>query len=108
MTTPQDLRASLEQKLGNLLGRSQRMEDRLRHADGSFPDDWEDRVTVLQGDEVLEALDAETRAEIQQIQGALQRLRDGTYGVCLVCGDPIAPGRLHAIPVTTTCADCAS
>ena len=37
---------------------------------------------------------------------ALDRLRDGEYGLCLECGEPIAPARLHAIPEVTTCVRC--
>ena len=31
---------------------------------------------------------------------------DGTYGVCDVCGTPIAPARLEALPWATRCIDC--
>ena len=37
---------------------------------------------------------------------ALDRLHAGDYGVCQVCGNQIAPGRLRAIPEVTTCVIC--
>jgi DnaK suppressor protein len=37
---------------------------------------------------------------------ALERLRSGDYGLCEVCGEPIAPARLRAIPEVTTCVGC--
>ena len=37
---------------------------------------------------------------------ALERLRSGDYGLCQVCGEPIAPKRLQAIPEVTTCVAC--
>lgn len=37
---------------------------------------------------------------------ALERLRSGDYGLCEVCGEPIAPARLRAIPEVTTCVAC--
>jgi DnaK suppressor protein len=37
---------------------------------------------------------------------ALQRLRDGEYGLCEECGEPIAPARLRAMPEVTTCVRC--
>lgn len=43
---------------------------------------------------------------IRKIHQALRRLEDGTYGICEDCGEPIAPARLLARPVTTLCADC--
>jgi DnaK suppressor protein len=37
---------------------------------------------------------------------ALQRLREGEYGTCEECGEPIAPARLRAMPEVTTCVRC--
>lgn len=44
--------------------------------------------------------------EIQQIEGALRRLADGSYGRCLACGDAIAVPRLQASPAVARCYDC--
>ena len=38
---------------------------------------------------------------------ALQRLQDGTYGICTECGKRIELARLEALPDATTCIDCA-
>ncbi len=37
---------------------------------------------------------------------ALQRLREGEYGICEECGEAIAPARLKAMPEVTTCVRC--
>ncbi|MBI2152929.1 MAG: TraR/DksA C4-type zinc finger protein [Candidatus Rokubacteria bacterium] len=37
---------------------------------------------------------------------ALERLREGEYGTCEECGEPIAPARLKAMPEVTTCVRC--
>ena len=37
---------------------------------------------------------------------ALERLRDGEYGLCEECGEPIAPARLRAMPEVATCVRC--
>ena len=37
---------------------------------------------------------------------ALDRLREGEYGTCEECGEPIAPARLKAMPEVTTCVRC--
>ena len=50
----------------------------------------------------------EARQRLGQIDAALARLADGSYGRCAVCGGPIAPDRLAVRPVTTTCIGCAS
>jgi DnaK suppressor protein len=46
------------------------------------------------------------RAKIKSIEDALQRLNDGTYGICESCGIEIAEERLEALPFTRLCRDC--
>ena len=48
------------------------------------------------------------RQRAQRLAGALERLRDGLYGVCEECDGPIAPARLAALPEVTTCVLCQS
>ena len=43
---------------------------------------------------------------LDQIDQALVRLQDGTYGWCEVCGSPIAAERLEAVPYTARCLAC--
>jgi DnaK suppressor protein len=38
---------------------------------------------------------------------ALEKLEDGTYGVCDACGEPIAPARLRFAPESVLCIACA-
>ena len=46
--------------------------------------------------------------EIRQIQGALKRIAEGTYGVCVQCGADIDPKRLKALPIANRCISCAA
>jgi DnaK suppressor protein len=48
------------------------------------------------------------RKLINKINEALERIEDGTYGVCEGCGEDISIPRLKARPVTTLCIDCKS
>jgi RNA polymerase-binding transcription factor len=48
---------------------------------------------------------AEGRRE-REIVEALQRIYDGTYGVCENCGNPIARARLEAVPYVRLCVSC--
>lgn len=52
-----------------------------------------------------QALAANLRDQIVEIEGALERLDGGTYGVCEVCAKPIAEARLEAMPTTRYCID---
>jgi DnaK suppressor protein len=44
--------------------------------------------------------------ELSQIERALARLKQGTYGVCEGCQNKIPVGRLNALPYTTLCIKC--
>ena len=48
------------------------------------------------------ALAAQARARVTEIDAALARLADGSYGTCEVCGLPIEPERLEARPTART------
>ena len=47
----------------------------------------------------------QVQAELADVEHALQRLDDGTYGTCEACGKPIDDGRLEAIPAARFCLD---
>jgi DnaK suppressor protein len=46
------------------------------------------------------------RKLIMKVKEALDRIDNGTFGVCESCGRPISEKRLMARPVTTQCIDC--
>lgn len=46
------------------------------------------------------------REKLQAIQDALERIEQGTYGVCESCDSEIAEGRLMALPFTRLCVSC--
>jgi DnaK suppressor protein len=52
------------------------------------------------------ALLAIEQDQLHQIEAALARIEDGTYGICLECGEAIPPERLEIIPYATTCVRC--
>ena len=49
------------------------------------------------------ALLKQSSAGLDQVDAALARIADGTYGTCAVCGEAIAEGRLEARPWTPFC-----
>ena len=46
------------------------------------------------------------RQRLAEVDAALQRIRDGTYGRCEVCGMPIQRARLEALPTARTRVEC--
>ena len=57
-------------------------------------------------DEMASQLAELDSRELTQIERALTRLKQGTYGLCESCGGKIPVGRLNALPYTTLCIDC--
>jgi DnaK suppressor protein len=56
----------------------------------------------------VDALVQQSRTHLAEIDDALGRVDDGTYGVCEVCGARIPDGRLEARPTARTCVGCAA
>ena len=52
------------------------------------------------------ALRDRTDHQLALVDEALARLDAGTFGTCVRCGKPIAPGRLEALPWAPRCIDC--
>jgi len=46
------------------------------------------------------------RKLIGKLNEALERIEDGTFGICEMCGNQISEKRLMARPVTTLCIEC--
>jgi DnaK suppressor protein len=60
-----------------------------------------------QRSEALAHIDA-ARGRLRQVDEALQRMDEGTYGICVDCGEEINPARLEARPLSIRCVECAS
>jgi DnaK suppressor protein len=52
------------------------------------------------------ALRDRSSQQLELVKAALARLEAGTFGACLRCGKPVAPGRLEALPWAAHCIDC--
>lgn len=72
--------------------------------DANFADS--SQVTAERGE--AETLAKELADALGEVEAAMARLDDGTYGRCEKCGDAIAPARLEAMPTARLCIRCAS
>ena len=54
------------------------------------------------------ALSAQAMASVEEIDRALSKIEQGTYGVCEKCGEPIPRERLKALPHASLCVRCKS
>ncbi len=64
-----------------------------------------DTATVTYDRELDYTLEENEEQLLAEIDAALQRIEDGTYGICEVCGKPIGVERLEARPWTRLCID---
>jgi DnaK suppressor protein len=93
-----------------LLARRRELADAIARAEresraASEPDarDPMDRITDdTAADEALQTVAADS-ATLELVDDALSRIDHHTYGFCILCGKPIEPARLEAIPWTPYC-----
>ena len=52
------------------------------------------------------AMEKRIGGAMAEIEHALRKLDEGTYGLCDSCGKPISPDRLEALPQASLCIDC--
>lgn len=60
-----------------------------------------DTAAAIYQHDIDEALEEDEKDQIRQIDEALGRIADGTYGICIVTGEPIPVERLRALPWAT-------
>ena len=65
-----------------------------------------DTATVTYDRELGYTLEENSEHVLTEIDAALTRIEDGTYGICANCGKQIAEERLEARPWATLCIDC--
>lgn len=104
MSSHSDMADKLRARLRELESRAEFVEDDLRHP---LDADSSEQAVDLADDEALAGVSQVLRREIADIRQALLRIEEGTYGECAVCGKPIAPARLEALPTATRCINCA-
>jgi DnaK suppressor protein len=105
MTKHEDIAKALRARLSELTSRVAEIESELRKP---LSADFEEQATNLENQDALEAIENSEIQEIHQIQGALKRISEGTYGICAQCGEAIAPKRLKALPTASKCISCAA
>ncbi|MCK4891774.1 MAG: TraR/DksA C4-type zinc finger protein [Candidatus Pacebacteria bacterium] len=52
------------------------------------------------------SIEHDLEEELQNIEGALKKTSENTYGICSICGEKINPKRLEAMPEATLCVKC--
>ena len=106
-TTEALLRGQLQEERDRLRGKLREMgfgpEGTLAF-DGGFADS--SQVTAERSE--IEAVAASLAETLHEIEHALGKMEDGTYGRCESCGGEIGDARLEAMPAARLCIRCAS
>ncbi len=112
MSDPPDARALLTAAREHALARLDSLErefggivEAARSAGTDDEHDPEGATLAFERQHVA-ALAETAREHLADIDAALARLADGSYGTCRVCGQPIGAGRLAARPAARTCIGC--
>ena len=77
-----------------------------RSADEDSAQDIADRAANSYTKEFLFSQSNNDRQLLQMVEGALSRIREGTFGECVSCGKEINAKRLEAVPWTRHCIEC--
>src|SRR5206468_11283606 len=108
-----NIRKRLEQDLEVAISRLRQMSGAVavEELPGPIGDNspFADEVDEIQANERRE-IDFATREllveRVNRLSAALDRLKDGEYGTCVECEEPISPARLRALPEVQTCVRC--
>ncbi len=99
-------RRLLKEKKNALLAELAKTKNAEEETTEESTQDIADKAVSSYTREFLYSLNDSERSTIQQIDQALGRVEDGTYGSCLNCGNPMSEKRLTAIPWSRHCVDC--
>jgi RNA polymerase-binding protein DksA len=82
------------------------LDDEVEEVAATADNHLADTASATLGREIDYTLGDNAEQVISEIDGALKRIEDGTYGVCASCGREIPPARLEANPWASLCIDC--
>jgi len=94
-------RAELREQIGGLDQAYPKPTDPTELSEG--PQDFEE--SAVDENEMVDerVILTNNQALLEEVEDALKRLEQGTYGICVVCGQPIPEKRLEAIPWAARC-----
>lgn len=95
----------LNERIDELLSQANETVSGMTSHKENLPDP-SDRATLESDRNFTLRIRDRERKLIGKIKEALERIEQGTYGICEDCGEEISTERLKARPVTTLCIDC--
>ena len=97
-------RTSLEESVAYLRKSDPSLDENAIDSGGTLDDD----ITEIEGHDRITATKLQMKQDLAEVEAALKRLEDGSYGKCSVDGEDISPERLEAMPTARVCLNHAS
>ncbi len=89
-----------------------RLKSRLAHLSASrqrsepLAADFAEQAKEVENDEVVDQLEATTKAALEQLEHAIERLLQRQEDICEDCGQPMNAARIRVLPMATRCREC--
>ncbi len=101
-------RVTYLEQAASLKAEAESLVEEMEPGDIQFDDESGEGGTVTVDRERDLALSAQAMAAVEEIDHALAKMNNGTYGICENCGKLIPKARLEALPYARLCIDCKS
>ncbi|MFH1728976.1 MAG: RNA polymerase-binding protein DksA [Pseudomonadota bacterium] len=101
----ESFRKILDEQVSKLINEAQETIGDMTDVKENLPDPTDSASFEVDRNFLLRIRDRE-RKLILKIKEAIQRIDDGSFGTCELCGEQISEQRLKARPVTTQCIEC--
>lgn len=114
MTTSPLSKTLLEELKSKLLEEKNKLSDEVKLLDGGnsevahpeYGSDEEENAAEVAEYETNLSIEQGLKKSLRDVQGALKRIEEGTYGLCKYCGKAIPEERLKARPTSSSCVTC--
>jgi DnaK suppressor protein len=100
------LKALLLEKREEIIGEVQHIHASSQEMGQDGIQDMADEASNLYTKQILMSLSENQRKALREVDEALDRMEEGTYGTCDSCGNPVGLKRLHIKPFAKYCVQC--
>lgn len=76
------------------------------YMDNRMSESYDDDISEMEGHDRVAATENDLKFRLEEVNEALKRIEEGTFGKCANCGQDISEDRLEAMPTAKYCASC--
>tara|TARA_R110002072_G_scaffold64203_1_gene159081 strand:- start:58350 stop:58757 length:408 start_codon:yes stop_codon:yes gene_type:complete len=100
------IKETLEKEKASLINQLDALKNDKTRKGGAISADWPDQAQEVENDEVVDQLETLELNKLKDVEAALTRIENGSYGSCAVCQNEISEARILAVPFATKCINC--